>query len=76
MAQNNKFKIGDKVTFDADKVEEFKAHTTSTIDYRNEVLKKADQIGEVIDLGFKTVKVRYFHAELVIPVDYLVNVNF
>lgn len=69
-------KVGDKVTFDTDRVEEFKADTESTDkavqDYRKLVLAGADQIGTVKEVGYSIVTVSYPDGwELPIPTKYL-----
>lgn len=69
-------KVGDKVTFDSDRIEEFKADTKSTDkavqDYRKLVLAGADQIGIVKEVGLSIVTVSYPDGwELPVPVKYL-----
>jgi hypothetical protein len=70
-------KVGDKVTFDTDRVEEFKADTESTDravqDYRKLVLAGADQIGIVKEVGFSIATVSYPDGwELPVSVKYLI----
>lgn len=69
-------KIGDKVTFDTDKVEKFKAETLSADkavqDYRKLVLAGVDQVGIVTEIGYALVTVVYPDGwELPVPVKYL-----
>lgn len=70
-------KIGDKVTFDSDKVETFKAETDSDNkqiqQYRQLVLAGIDQVGTVKELGVTMTTVSYSDGwELPIPTKYLV----
>lgn len=70
-------KVGDKVTFDTDRVEEFKADTESTDkavqDYRRLVLAGVDQIGTVKEIGFSMATIFYPDGwELPVPVKYLI----
>ena len=72
-----KIKVGDKVTFDKDRVEEFKAETESkdkaVQDYRKLVLAGVDQMGIVKEVGFSIVTVSYPDGwELPLPVKYLI----
>ncbi|WP_276131904.1 hypothetical protein [Polluticoccus soli] len=70
-------KIGDKVTFDTDKIEQFKAETSSpdkaVQDYRQLVLAGVDQVGIVKEIGYSLATVEYPDGwELPIPVKYLI----
>lgn len=70
-------KVGDKVTFDTDRIEEFKSDTKSVDkavqDYRKLVFAGADQIGTVKEVGFSIVTVSYPDGwELPMPVKYLI----
>lgn len=77
MSREQNIKIGDKVTFDTDKVEEFKAATSSqdkaVQDYRKLVLAGVDQVGIVKELGFAMATLTYPDGwELPVPLKYLV----
>lgn len=70
-------KIGDKVTFDNDKVELFKAETNNTDkkiqDYRKMVLGGINQIGTVKEFGFALTTVSYHDGlDLPVPTKYLI----
>jgi hypothetical protein len=70
-------KIGDKVTFDNDQVENFKAETSSqdkaVQDYRRLVLAGIDQVGTVKEVGFDLTTVSYPDGwELPVPTKYLI----
>lgn len=70
-------KIGDKVTFDNDQVENFKAETSSqdkaVQDYRRLVLAGIDQVGTVKEVGFDLTTVAYPDGwELPVPTKYLI----
>lgn len=70
-------KVGDEVTFDTDRVEQFKADTESedkaVQDYRKLVLAGVNQIGTVKEVGFSIVTVSYPDGwELPMPVKYLI----
>lgn len=70
-------KVGDRVTFDTDRIEEFKADTKSADkavqDYRKLVIAGVDQIGTVKEVGFSIVTVSYPDGwELPLPVKYLI----
>jgi 3-isopropylmalate dehydratase small subunit len=74
---NQKIKIGDKVTFDNDKVEVFKAETNldhkEIQQYRKLVLAGIDQIGIVKELGITMTTVSYPDGwDLPIPTKYLI----
>lgn len=74
---NQKIKIGDKVTFDTDKVEFFKAETnradTEIQEYRKEVLGAIEKVGVVTELGFRTATVSYGdNWNIGIPIKYLI----
>jgi len=69
-------KIGDKVTFDNDKVEQFEAETSSedkaVQDYRRLILAGVDQVGVVKEIGYAIATVTYPDGwELPVPVKYL-----
>ena len=77
MSQEQNIKIGDTVTFDTDRIEEFKVETSSqekaVQDYRKLVLAGVDQIGIVKELGFAMATLTYPDGwELPVPVKYLV----
>lgn len=70
-------KVGDKVTFDNDKVDLFKAETTSddksVRQYQQLVLAGIDQVGVVKALGGNLTTVSYPDGwELPVPTKYLV----
>jgi hypothetical protein len=70
-------KVGDKVTFDNDKIEVFKAETNldnkEIQQYRKLVLAGIDQVGVVKDLGVTMTTVAYSDGwELPIPTKYLI----
>lgn len=70
-------KVGDRVTFDNDNVELFKAETTSedkaVQQYRKLVLAGIDQIGVVKELGGNLTTVSYPDGwELPVPTKYLI----
>lgn len=70
-------KTGDKVTFDTDKVEQFKEETSSpekaVREYRNLVLAGVDQIGTVKEVGLDLTTVLFADGwELPIPTKYLI----
>jgi hypothetical protein len=70
-------KIGDKVTFDNDKVEVFKAETRSSdkaiMQYQKLVLGGIDQIGIVKELNGNLTTVTYPDGwELPVPTKYLI----
>ncbi len=74
---STEIKVGDKVTFDTDRIEEFKTDTKSADravqDYRKLVLAGVDQIGTVKEVGFSIVTVSYPDGwELPLPVKYLI----
>ena len=74
---STEIKVGDKVTFDTDRVEEFMGDTESTDkavqDYRKLVLAGVDQIGTVKEVGFSIATVSYPDGwELPLPVKYLI----
>lgn len=78
---STEIKVGDKVTFDTDRVEEFKVDTASedkaVQDYRRLVLAGVDQIGTVKEVGYSIVTVSYPDGwELPLPVKYLVVLSF
>lgn len=77
MESNQKIKVGDKVTFDNDKIEIFKAETSSTEkavrQYQQIVLGGIDQIGIVKELGGNLTTVSYPDGwEVPVPTKYLV----
>lgn len=68
---------GDKVTFDNDKVEQFKAETSSpdkaVQDYQKLVLAGVDQIGIVKEVGPALTTVSYPDGwDLPVPTKYLI----
>ena len=70
-------KTGDKVTFDTDKVEQFKEETSSpekaVQEYRNLVLAGVDQVGTVKKVGLDLTTVLFADGwELPIPTKYLI----
>jgi hypothetical protein len=70
-------KIGDKVTFDNDKIEIFKAETSSEDkaikQYQQLVLAGIDQVGVVKELGGNLTTVSYPDGwDLPIPTKYLI----
>lgn len=74
---SNPIKVGDKVTFDNDKIENFKAETSSpekaVRQYQQLVLGGIDQIGVVKELGGNLTTVSYPDGwELPVPTKYLV----
>jgi len=77
---STEIKIGDKVTFDTDRIEEFKADTESedkaVQDYRKLVLAGVDQIGIVNEIGYAMATVSYPDGwELPVPVKYLLKLG-
>jgi len=69
-------RIGDKVTFDTDNIEQFKEETSSpekaVQDYRNLVLAGVDQVGTVKEVGYDLTTVLFADGwELPIPTKYL-----
>jgi hypothetical protein len=69
--------VGDKVTFDNDKIENFKAETSSpdkvVQQYRQLILAGIDQIGVVKELGVNLTTVSYPDGwELPVPTKYLI----
>lgn len=76
MSNSMEIKIGDKVTFDTDKIEQFKEETSSpdkaVQDYRQLVLAGVDKVGVVKELGYAMITVAYADGwELPIPAKYL-----
>ena len=74
---NKKLNVGDKVTFDNDKIELFKAETSSTEkavqQYQKLVLGGVNQVGIVKDLGGNLTTVSYPDGwDLPVPTKYLV----
>jgi hypothetical protein len=70
-------KVGDKVTFDNDKIDIFKAETNSEDEaikqYRKLVLAGIDQVGVVKELGGNLTTVSYPDGwELPVPTKYLI----
>lgn len=70
-------KVGDKVTFDNDKIEIFKAETSSKEkpiqQYQQLVLAGVDQVGIVKELGGNLTTVSYPDGwELPVPTKYLI----
>jgi len=70
-------KVGDKVTFDNDKVEIFKAETSSpekaVQQYQKLVLAGIDQVGVVKELGGNLITVSYPDGwDLPVPTKYLI----
>ena len=77
MKTQNAIKVGDKVTFDNDKVEIFKAETSSNEkairQYQQLVLSGIDQVGVVRELGGNLITVIYPDGwELPVPSKYLI----
>jgi hypothetical protein len=75
--QHQEIRIGDRVTFDNDRVELFKAETSSedkaVQQYRKLVLAGIDQIGVVKELGGNLTTVSYPDGwELPVPTKYLI----
>lgn len=73
----NTMKVGDKVTFDNDKVELFKAETSGNDkniqQYQKLVLAGKDQVGTVKELGLDLTTVSYPDGwDLPVPTKYLV----
>jgi hypothetical protein len=74
---NNKIKIGDKVTFDNDQIEIFKAETSSNekavMQYQQLVLGGIDQVGVVKELNGNLTTVSYPDGwEIPVPTKYLI----
>ena len=74
---NKKLNVGDKVTFDNDKIELFKAETRSTEkavqQYQKLVLGGVNQVGIVKDLGGNLTTVSYPDGwDLPVPTKYLI----
>ena len=74
---NKKLNVGDKVTFDNDKIELFKAETSSTEkavqQYQKLVLGGVNQVGIVKDLGGNLTTVSYPDGwDLPVPTKYLI----
>ena len=74
---NKTIKVGDKVTFDNDQIEIFKAETSSeeksVRQYRQLVLGGVDQVGVVKELGGNLTTVSYPDGwELPVPTKYLI----
>lgn len=74
---NKRIKIGDKVTFDNDKIEIFKAETQSedkaVRQYQQLVLGGVNQVGIVKELGGNLTTVTYPDGwDLPVPTKYLV----
>ena len=77
MINDMKIKVGDKVTFDNDKVEQFEAETSSpdkaVQDYRQLVLAGVDMAGVVKEIEYAMATVTYPDGwELPVPVKYLI----
>ena len=75
--RQQKIKVGDRVTFDNDKIEIFKAETSSeekaVKQYRQLVLAGIDQIGIVKELGGNLTTVSYPDGwQLPVPTKYLI----
>lgn len=75
--QNQSVKIGDKVTFDNDKVGLFKAETSSKekaiVQYQQLILGGIDQIGIVKELNGNLTTVSYPDGwDLPVPTKYLI----
>lgn len=73
----NELVIGSKVTFDADRVEEFKKETTSETKeiqrYQKLVLAGVNQVGVVKELGNPLTTVSYPDGwDLPVPTKYLI----
>lgn len=74
---NSQIKVGDKVTFDNDKIEVFKAETNldnkEIQQYRKLVLSGIDQVGIVKEQGVTMTTVSYPDGwDLPIPTKYLI----
>jgi hypothetical protein len=74
---SSKLRIGDKVIFNSDKIEIFKAETSADSkavrDYQNLVIAGVDQIGTVKEPGHNLTTVSYDDGwDLPIPTKYLV----
>jgi hypothetical protein len=74
---NHAIKVGDKVTFDNDKIEIFKAETRSpekaVRQYQQLVLGGIDQIGVVKELGGNLITISYPDGwDLPVPTKYLI----
>lgn len=74
---NKGIKLGDKVTFDNDKIEIFKAETSgddkAVMQYQQLVLGGADQVGVVKELGGNLTTVSYPDGwDLPVPTKYLI----
>lgn len=74
---NKTIKVGDKVTFDNDQIEIFKAETSSTDkavrQYQQLVLGGIDQVGIVKELGGNSTTVSYPDGwDLPVPTKYLI----
>lgn len=75
--RSSNIKVGDKVTFDNDKIEVFKAETASSDkavqDYRRLVLAGIDLVGIVKELGVNLTMVAYPDGwDLPVPTKYLI----
>jgi hypothetical protein len=75
--EKQKIKVGDKVTFDNDKIEIFKAETSSkdkaVQQYQQLVLGGVDQVGVVKELAGNLTTVSYPDGwDLPVPTKYLV----
>jgi len=75
--QQLEIRVGDRVTFDNDKLEVFKSETTSTDkavqQYRQLILAGIDQVGVVKELGGNLTTVSYPDGwELPVPTKYLI----
>jgi hypothetical protein len=73
----NNLKIGDKVTFDTDKIEHFRQETRSedqaVRDYQRLVLQTADQVGTVKECGYAVTTVSYGDGgDVAVPTKYLI----
>ena len=76
MRKEQLIKVGDKVTFDNDQIEAFKAETDLDNNeirrYRKLVLAGIDQIGDVKDVGITMATILYPDGwELPVPIKYL-----
>lgn len=74
---NKAITVGDKVTFDNDKIEIFKAETSSDVkavrQYQQLVLGGIDQVGVVKELGCNLTTVSYPDGwDLPVPTKYLI----
>ncbi|RZK25698.1 MAG: hypothetical protein EOO43_04855 [Flavobacterium sp.] len=74
---NQRIKVGDKVTFDNDKVEAFKAETNrdnkEIQQYRELVLAGIDQVGIVKEIGSAMTTVSYPDGwDIPVPTKYLI----